>query len=135
MLVLDIMMPGISGVELLKELRADPETETLPVILLSALSTVEDKISGLKAGADEYLTKPIDPREFIVRVASLLARTERLRESSSEEQGKIIAFLGVKGGVGTSRLAINVAGALARKAKRQSWWRSCMLQPARLPSR
>ena len=55
-------MPGISGVELLKELRADPETETLPVILLSALSTVEDKISGLKAGADEYLTKPIDPR-------------------------------------------------------------------------
>ena len=114
LLVLDIMMPGISGVELLKELRADPGTETLPVILLSALSTVEDKISGLKAGADEYLTKPIDPREFIVRVASLLARTERLRESSSEEQGKIIAFLGVKGGVGTTRLALNVAGALAR---------------------
>ena len=85
LLVLDIMMPGISGVELLKELRADPETETLPVILLSALSTVEDKISGLKAGADEYLTKPIDPREFIVRVASLLARTERLRESGSED--------------------------------------------------
>jgi DNA-binding response OmpR family regulator len=114
LLVLDIMMPGMSGVEFLKELRADPETETLPVILLSALSTVEDKISGLKAGADEYLTKPIDPREFIARVASLLARTERLRDSSPEEGGKVISFLGVKGGVGTSRLALNVAGSLAR---------------------
>jgi CheY-like chemotaxis protein/MinD-like ATPase involved in chromosome partitioning or flagellar assembly len=114
LLVLDIMMPGISGVELLKELRADPETKALPVILLSALSTVEDKISGLKAGADEYLTKPIDPREFIARVASLLARTQRLRESSSDEAGKVVSFLGVKGGVGTSSLALNVAGALAR---------------------
>jgi len=114
LLILDIMMPGISGMELLKELRADPETEALPIILLSALSTVEDKISGLKAGADEYLTKPVDPREFIVRVASLLERTERLRESSSGDSGKVISFLGVKGGVGTSRLALNVAGTLGR---------------------
>lgn len=114
LLVLDIMMPGLSGVELLKELRADPKTEALPVILLSALSTVEDKISGLKAGADEYLTKPVDPREFIVRVATLLERTERLREASAGAAGKVFSFLGVKGGVGTSHLVLNVAGALAK---------------------
>ena len=114
LLVLDIMMPGTSGMELLKELRANPETEALPIILLSALSTVEDKISGLKAGADEYLTKPVDPREFIVRVASLLERTQRLRESSPGDRGKVISFLGVKGGVGASRLVLNVAGTLGR---------------------
>jgi len=113
LLVLDIMMPGISGMELLKGLRANPETQGLPVILLSALSTVEDKIGGLNAGADEYLTKPIDPRELIVRIASLLARTERLRDTVGSNAGKIISFLGIKGGVGTSFLAINVAGALS----------------------
>jgi DNA-binding response OmpR family regulator len=64
LLVPEIMVPVIRGVELLKELRADPDTEPLPVTLLSSLSTLGDKINGSKAGADEYITKPIDPREL-----------------------------------------------------------------------
>jgi DNA-binding response OmpR family regulator len=112
LVVLDIMMPGMDGLEFLRRLRLQPVTELLPVILLSALSAVDDKIAGLKAGADEYLTKPIDPREFVARITALLERTERLRESSSEQSAIIVSVIGVKGGVGTTRVASNIAGVL-----------------------
>ncbi|NIS82216.1 MAG: response regulator [Anaerolineales bacterium] len=115
LVILDIMLPGISGMELLKAIRSNPQVQHLPVIVVSALSSVEDKIAGLEAGADEYLTKPVDAREVVVRVASLLERTKRMQMAVPAAQavrGQVLAFLGVKGGVGSTTVAMNVSGAL-----------------------
>jgi two-component system phosphate regulon response regulator OmpR len=71
LLVIDVMMPGENGMELTKSLRADRQ---VPILMLTALSEVENRISGLEAGADDYLPKPFDPRELILRINSILRR-------------------------------------------------------------
>lgn len=70
-LVVDVMMPGQSGMELTEELR---QKSDVPVLLLTAMGETEDKISGLTAGADDYLTKPFDPRELVLRLEAILRR-------------------------------------------------------------
>ena len=71
LLVLDIMMPGETGVELTKALRA---TKDVPILMLTALSETDNRITGLEAGADDYLPKPFDPRELILRINNILRR-------------------------------------------------------------
>ncbi|GAA4112723.1 hypothetical protein GCM10022215_09310 [Nocardioides fonticola] len=72
--VLDVMMPGLTGLAAVAEIRADPELAGLPVILLTARAQEDDVATGLEAGADEYVTKPFSPRELAARVEALLAR-------------------------------------------------------------
>ena len=72
LLILDVMMPGESGVDFLKRLRADQVK--IPVLMLTALGEVKDRIVGLQGGADDYLPKPFDPQELLLRVKSLLKR-------------------------------------------------------------
>lgn len=117
LMILDIMLPGPDGIEVCKQLRGNPETVTLPIIMLSALTDVDDKIKGLEAGADEYLTKPISPKEIVVRVRALLERTARLRQVQPRVGGKVLGFIGATGGVGTTTATINVAIALAQKGE------------------
>lgn len=74
LVVLDLMLPGLSGLDVLKELRRRPETQSLPVILLTALREERDRIEGLKVGADDYLSKPFSPEELILRVRAVLRR-------------------------------------------------------------
>lgn len=71
LMVLDVMMPGQDGVSFTGELR---ETADLPILLLTARGETEDRISGLAAGADDYLVKPFDPRELLLRIATILRR-------------------------------------------------------------
>lgn len=71
LVVLDVMMPGESGLELTRALRADGR---IPVLLLTAMAEPEDRINGLEQGADDYLTKPFEPRELVLRVRNLLQR-------------------------------------------------------------
>ena len=78
-LVLDLMLPGRSGLEILRELRAEPSTRELPVLVLSARSAEMDKLLGFEHGADDYLTKPFGPRELIARVQALLRRSRPSR--------------------------------------------------------
>ena len=73
-IVSDVMMPNMSGVEMVTELKADPETANIPVILLSAKAQGGDIRHGIDAGADEYVTKPFEPLDLIDRVNALLAR-------------------------------------------------------------
>lgn len=113
LLILDVMMPGVSGLDLVEQLRARRDTATLPVIVLSAKGEVADRVAGLKAGADEYLVKPIDTIELMARVASLLERTRRLRADSGGRPTKTISFIGAKGGCGTTSTTLNVGIALA----------------------
>ena len=114
LVILDVMLPGTSGIEICRRLRAQAPTRPLPIIMLSARTQVDDKIEGLEAGADDYLTKPINPKEMVARVKSLLERTERLRNAGAERHGTVIGFLGAKGGVGTTTIALNTAIALAQ---------------------
>jgi pilus assembly protein CpaE len=115
LVILDVMLPGMSGHEVCQHLRETPETEHLPIIMLSALSRVEDKIAGFSAGADDYLVKPISPEELLTRVKVLLARSAQRAAPPTPSQARIVAFIGVKGGVGTSTLAVNVAIAAAQE--------------------
>jgi DNA-binding response OmpR family regulator len=117
LVILDINLPDISGIEICQQLRSKPETIHLPIIMLSGRSLVPDKIRGLKAGADEYVTKPVDLDEMVARVEALLNRTRRLRQAQLVKRSKVLGFIGAKGGVGTTTVALNVASVLAQQKK------------------
>ncbi len=82
LVLLDVMMPRIDGVELCRKLRADPMTSALPVIMLTAKGLSADKVLGLTAGADDYIIKPFDTLELIARVRSTLRRNREMRDVS-----------------------------------------------------
>jgi len=109
LVVLDVMMPDMSGLEVCQKLRANPETAWLPIIMLSARSQVEDKVEGFEAGADDYVLKPVAPKELLARAAALLQRVKR----SQAQRARTIAVVGAKGGVGVTTVAVNIAAALA----------------------
>jgi two-component system phosphate regulon response regulator PhoB len=73
-ILLDWMLPGISGIELAKRLRADQRTRDIPIIMLTARTDERDKIMGLESGADDYITKPFSPRELMARIRAVLRR-------------------------------------------------------------
>ena len=112
LIILDVMLPDISGIELCGQLRGQPETAEIPILMLSALGQVPDKVAGLKSGADEYLVKPIDAAELVARVDGLLERVRRLKVPPAAPAAKIVTFLGAKGGVGTTTTAVNIGAAL-----------------------
>jgi DNA-binding response OmpR family regulator len=74
LVISDIMMPNVSGLELVEALKTDPTTASIPIILLSAKAQSGDVKAGLDAGADDYVTKPFEPLELVDRVQALLAR-------------------------------------------------------------
>ena len=74
LVVLDLMLPGVGGLEVCQALRNDSATARLPVIMLTARSDETDRVSGLELGADDYVTKPFSPKELVARVAALLRR-------------------------------------------------------------
>ncbi|MDF1605761.1 response regulator transcription factor [Nocardioides sp. YIM 152315] len=80
LLVLDVMMPRLDGLDVCRILRSAPETETVPILMLTARATEDDLLDGLDLGADDYLTKPYSPRELMARSRSLLRR-HRVRTS------------------------------------------------------
>ncbi len=82
--VLDVVMPGSSGFDLLRQLRAHPQTAHIPILFVSGLSSGRDRIRGLSAGADDYLVKPFEPEELVLRLSKLLARHEAERRASGE---------------------------------------------------
>ena len=82
LLVLDLMLPGMSGLDVCRNLKADPNTAGVPIIMLTAKGEEVDRIVGLELGADDYITKPFSPRELVLRVKGVLKRTEAPSESS-----------------------------------------------------
>src|SRR5579884_1664941 len=85
LILLDVIMPGRSGYELCVDLKADPHTRLIPVVMITGLSDREDKIRGIEAGADEFLNKPIFPEELFARVKSLIKLKEFTDELESAE--------------------------------------------------
>ena len=76
LLVLDLMLPGMDGLDITRALRRDPDLQHLPIIMLTARVEETDRLIGLELGADDYLTKPFSPRELVARVRSVLRRVE-----------------------------------------------------------
>jgi len=84
LIFLDLMLPGIQGIELCKRIRNNAETSRIPVIMLTAKGEEIDKIIGLEVGADDYITKPFSPRELVARAKALLRRAEQPVEAVEE---------------------------------------------------
>lgn len=76
LIILDLMLPGRDGYSVFREIRRDARTSHIPVIMLTARAQTEDRIQGLEAGADDYLTKPFSPKELVLRVNAILKRAE-----------------------------------------------------------
>ena len=87
LLVLDLMLPGINGLEICRLLKRDPKTRDIPILMLTARAAEEDRIKGLESGADDYLGKPFDAKELILRIRSILKRTV---EQSKPTDGRIV---------------------------------------------
>ena len=89
LIMLDIMLPGMDGIEILKALRGNPATARIPVIIASARGTEYDKVVGLDLGADDYLAKPFNPRELLARIKAVLRRANLMPEVQDDLPGKL----------------------------------------------
>jgi len=85
----DVMMPEMDGFEVCRHLKTDRRTSHIPIVLLTAKATQEDKVAGLSHGADAYLTKPFDKEELLIRLSNLAAQSRRLRERLAEPAGLV----------------------------------------------
>lgn len=90
LILLDVMMPGLDGFEVTRRLRQNPETSSIPILIFTAKSQVEDKVEGYEAGADDYLTKPIHPAELIAHIKALLGRSRARREAAYLEDMSLV---------------------------------------------
>jgi pilus assembly protein CpaE len=121
LILLDVMLPKLDGYQVAAKIRAEEGANAhVPIIMLTAEREVEQKVRGLRAGADDYLIKPFHPAELMARIKSLLARflpAERL--VGRPPLGRIQVYYGAKGGVGTTTIAINTAIALHRELGRK----------------
>ena len=106
LIVLDRMLPGISGDEVLSRLKDDPETQGVPVLVLTAKKEREERIAGLELGADDYLTKPFSPRELVLRVQAILRRTQEPGRVSSGSQVVRVGLIHMD----VSAMQVSVAG-------------------------
>lgn len=90
LILLDWMLPGISGIELARRLKRDDYTRGVPIIMLTARSEEDDRVGGLEAGADDYVTKPFSPRELVARIKAVLRRAQ------PEGEGEVLSTEGLQ---------------------------------------
>jgi CheY-like chemotaxis protein len=121
LILLDVMMPEMDGYEVTKRLRANPLTANTPILMFTAKTQLDDKVSGFEAGADDYLTKPTHPTELSAHVKALLARSTKGRTSTSplpaEKRAFTIGLLAPRGGLGVTTVAVNLGDALRLATK------------------
>lgn len=94
LVLLDLMLPGLQGVELCRIIRNDPSTASLPIIMLTAKTEELDKVLGLEMGADDYVTKPFSPRELLARVRAVLRRSGVKVEKGTPKEKETVLRLG-----------------------------------------
>jgi pilus assembly protein CpaE len=115
-ILLDITMPDMDGYEVCRRLRSNPSTAGIPIMMLTAHDTLEEKIKGFESGADDYLVKPFQPAELQARMKVLMRRKLALPApvQAIVKQGKVIGVFSLRGGVGVSTVATNLACGLAQ---------------------
>ncbi|MBK8781606.1 MAG: response regulator [Anaerolineales bacterium] len=124
LILLDVMMPDMDGYEVTRRLRKNPATVSTPILMFTAKTQLDDKVTGFEVGADDYLTKPTHPTELQAHVKALLARAAPRENSGGEDsnalqtnQGYVIGVLSTRGGLGVSTLASNLAASLFTRAQ------------------
>ena len=95
LIILDIMMPEMDGIEACKRIKADKDTKMIPVIMLTSMSNVRDKVQGLNAGANDYITKPFNPEELIARVKAQLRIKFLENELLRKEEVEAVVKMGI----------------------------------------
>ncbi len=124
LILMDVAMPKLDGYAATQQIRAaEKGASRVPIIMLTSEADVEQRVRGLRAGADDDIVKPFHPLELMARIKALLAQTApALARSGSDAPtlGKLCAFYPAKGGVGTTTIAINTGIALARELKRRT---------------
>jgi putative two-component system response regulator len=96
LVLMDVVMPGISGYDLCRELKNDPQTRLIPIVMITGLSDREDRVRGIEAGADDFLSKPLYPEELFARVKSLLKLKEFTDELENAEAVLVALALGIE---------------------------------------
>ncbi len=113
LVLLDVMMPGMDGYEVARQLRANGLTVNIPILMFTAKSQLDDKVSGFEAGADDYLTKPTHPSELQAHVKALLARSSKIKvnppTAPAEAPAYLIGVLAARGGLGVTSFSANLA--------------------------
>ena len=113
--ILDIMMPELDGYAVTRQLRQNEATKSIPILIFTAKTGLDDKMLGLELGADVYITKPISTRELLSHVNSLLSPVDRIQHPElPKEEGGLQAILAAKGGMGVSTIALNAGIILHR---------------------
>ena len=116
LILLDVMMPEMDGYEVTRRLRGNPLTSNTPILMFTAKTQLDDKVTGFEAGADDYLTKPTHPSELNAHVKALLSRTIKGKISTTplpaEKRAFTIGVLSPRGGQGVSTVAVNLGDAL-----------------------
>jgi pilus assembly protein CpaE len=124
LILMDVAMPKLDGYAATQQIRAAEKSRKVPIIMLTAEADVEQRVRGLRAGADDDIVKPFHPLELIARIKALLARSGgglAVRATAEKSTlGRLASFYGAKGGVGTTTMAINTAIALATKSNRRT---------------
>lgn len=116
LLVLDVMMPDMSGHDIARDIRAHKGFENLPILILTARSQQVDRETALKSGANDYLSKPVTSQELIEKVDDLLSHRQ---QQTTPKKGIVLALFGLRGGVGQTTLAVNLASALRRTSQQE----------------
>jgi DNA-binding response OmpR family regulator len=118
LILLDVMMPDMDGYEVARRLRANPRTASIPILMFTAKSQLDEKVTGFEAGADDYLTKPTHPAELSAHVKALLARVRKGGDETSslpdEKRPFTVGVTAVRGGLGVTTTALNVSDAIRR---------------------
>jgi CheY-like chemotaxis protein/MinD-like ATPase involved in chromosome partitioning or flagellar assembly len=119
LVLVDVMMPEMDGYEVTRRLRSNPQTADIPILMFTAKTQLDDKVTGFESGADDYLTKPTHPAELQAHVKALLARSSRWKAGPKVAEAKptfIIGVLAARGGHGVTTLAANLAKSLMTAA-------------------
>jgi DNA-binding response OmpR family regulator len=111
--ILDVMLPGMDGFEVCHRLRGEAKTVNIPVLMLSAKGQTIDRETGLKVGADEYLTKPVERLQLLDNIQKLIAG----RKKAAQKKAKYIAFFSIRGGAGASTVIVNTSVVIAKKGR------------------
>jgi pilus assembly protein CpaE len=114
LVISDVSMPEMDGYELCRRLRQNPLTARAPILILTSLDSLDNKIQGFEAGADDYMVKPFQAAELCARVEALLRRSVAVTSPTIQANASIIAVFSLRGGVGVSTLAANLAIGLAQ---------------------
>ncbi|MCX6053959.1 MAG: response regulator [Chloroflexi bacterium] len=114
LIISDVIMPEMDGYAFIKQIRSAERIKKIPIILLTSHDDFKDRVAGLEAGADDYLSKNVSPAELELRVKALLSRSQIENVSIAQSDSKTISIFSLRGGVGTTSISVNLAIAIAQ---------------------